>query len=63
MPYVRNAPIPSKEIDAKPEFECFRDVPLWILFDDDGSVIKAGENRSQIFFYATEKEMTVHRIQ
>jgi len=63
MPYVRNTPVPDKEIEAKPEFECFREVPLWILFDDNGAVMMAGENRSQIFFYATENEMTIHRVQ
>lgn len=36
---------------------------LWIMFDDDDHVVLASDNRSKVFFFATEHEIPLHRIQ
>jgi hypothetical protein len=63
MPYMRSTLTPDKETEERPDVGCSPQEPLWALYADDGAVILSRENRSQIFFYVTENDMTLHSIQ
>ncbi len=63
MPYMRSEPIPDKGIEERPDAGCSPQEHLWVLYDDDGAMMLSRENRSQIFFYVTENDMTLHSIQ
>lgn len=62
MAYVRNTTLPETAIASRPDLSEMRDKPFWVLFDDDGNMIMADDNRSVVFFFATDNEIRVHRI-
>jgi hypothetical protein len=63
MPYVRQTTIPEDAFAECPDLDGLQDELLWVMFDDDGHVVLASDNRSKVFFFAAENEIPLHRIQ
>lgn len=62
MPYVRQTTIPDEAFKASPDLDGLQDALLWIMFDDDGKVVLASDNRSKVFFFAAENDIDVRMV-
>ena len=63
MAYVRQTKIPDQAFVECPDLDGLQDALLWVMFDDNGKVVLASDNCSKVFFFATEHEIPLHRIQ